>query len=74
MTVTAFHTSYTRYQALEIIREQAFRDAVNDDYHLPFSYCQDLADCTYQAYKDEPSVLLEFELARLTGECPTVTD
>ncbi len=69
-----FHTHYSRYQALEIIREQAFRDAVDDGHHLPFSYCQHLADCTYQAFQHKHNAHLEFELARLTGERPTVTD
>ena len=69
-----FHTHYSRHQALEIIREQAFRDAVDEGPHLPFSYCQHLADCTYQAYQRKSNVYLEFELARLSGERPTVTD
>lgn len=74
MSLTLFHTSYSRFQALEIIREHTFRDAVDDSSHLPFSYCRELADIAYEFYLKQSNAEIEIELARLTGEEPKVTD
>lgn len=74
MNISLFHTTYSRFQALEIIREQAFQDAIDDSRCLPFSYCRQLADSTYEFYLKQTNVCLEIELTRLSGDIATVTD
>ena len=72
--ITLFHTTYSRFQALEIIRERTYQDAVDDPEFLPFAYCRHLADCAYEFYLKQSNVELEIQLSRLNGDIPTVTD
>jgi len=74
MPLTLFHTKYTRFQALEIIRERVYEDAVDDPECLPFAYCRHLADCAYEFYLKQSNVSLEIELSRISGDIPTVID
>ena len=74
MPLTLFHTKYTRFQALEIIRERVYEDAVDDPECLPFAYCRHLADCAYEFYLKQSNVQLEIELSRINGDIPTVID
>ena len=74
MVSTLFHSTYSRCEALEIIKEAKYQDAVDDPQCFPFAYCRQLADATWEFYYKQSDVELEKELARLTGEEPTVTD
>lgn len=74
MNTSLFHNNYTRFQALEIIREQTYQDAVDDPKCLPFAYCRRLADCAYEFYLKQSNLSLEIELSRISGDIPTVID
>mgnify|MGYP001195089141 CR=1 FL=1 len=72
--IPLFHSTYSRFQALEIIKEQTYQNAVDDPNCLPFAYCRQLADSIWEFYLKQSNVQIEIELSRLTGEKPTVID
>ena len=74
MKTSQFHTNYTRFEALEIIKARVYEDAVDSPKCLPFTYCRHLADCAYEFYLKQSNFELEFEVSRINGDIPTVID
>jgi len=72
MAKTMWHTSYTRYQALEIIRQNAFE--AESEQGESFSDCHDTAEHIYKFYLKGSNKVLEGQLEDILGERPTVTD
>jgi len=72
MAKPMFHTSYTRYQALEIIRQDAFEAEVNDG--ESFMDCHNTAEHIYRFYFKGSNKVLEGQLEDIFGERPSVTD
>lgn len=72
MTVTMWHTSYTRHQALEIIREQAFM--AENEAGESFMTCSDTAEFVYKFYLKGSNKVLEGQLEDIFGERPIVTN
>ena len=66
-----FHTTYSRYDALEIIREQAFRACSEEG--DSFWECHNTAKGVYKFYLKCSNKVLEGQLEDLFGERPTVT-
>ena len=69
---TMFHTSYTRYQALEIIRQTAFE--AESEQGESFSDCHDTAEHVWRFYFKGSNKVLEGQLEDIFGERPVVTD
>ena len=72
MNPTLWHNSYTRYEALEIIREQAFRAEVDEG--ESFMDCHNTAEHVYKFYLKVSNQALEGELEDIFGLRPLVTD
>ena len=72
MTATMCHTTYTRYQALEIIREQAFQAEARDG--ESFWDAHNTAELVYKFYFKGSNQVLEGQLEDIFGERPTVSD
>ena len=72
MAKTMWHTTYTRYQALEIIRQTAFE--AESEQGESFSDCHDTAEHIYKFYLKGSNKVLEGQLEDIFGERPTVTD
>ena len=74
MNTSRIHATYSRFEALEIIREQTEQASIDDPAVLPFSYCRHLADKAHEFYLNQSNQTIEDELGRFTGDQPTVTD
>ena len=72
MAKTMWHTSYTRYQALEIIRQDAFEAEAKQG--EAFNDCHWVAEHVYKFYLKGSNKVLEGQLEDIFGERPTVTD
>ena len=72
MAKTMWCTTYTRYQALEIIRQTAFE--AESEQGESFSDCHDTAEHVYKFYLKVSNKVLEGQLEDILGERPTVTD
>ena len=74
MNTSRIHATYSREEALEIIRAETEQESVDDLEVLPFSYCRHLADQAHEFYLKQSNQTIEDELGRFTGDQPTVTD
>ena len=67
-----FHDTYSRYQALEIIREQAFRACLEEG--ESFQECNDTANGVYKFYLKASNKVLEGQLEDIGNYRPTVVN
>ena len=74
MNTSRIHATYSREEALEIIRAETEQESVDDLEVIPFSYCRHLADKAFEFYLKQSNQTIEIELSRFTGDFPTVTD
>jgi len=66
-----FHNTYSRYDALEVIREQAFRACSEEG--ESFQECHETAEGVYQFYLRCSNKVLEGQLEDIFNYRPTVT-
>lgn len=66
------HNTYSRYDALEIIREQAFRACSEEG--DSFQECHETAESVYKFYLKGSNKVLEGQLEDIFNYRPTVTN
>ena len=70
--VMLYHTSYSRFQALNIIRENAFQETAQEG--ESFATCTDTADRMFDFYQGRSNAVIAGALEDIHGYRPVIND